>query len=157
MSEVSSAIELVVDYSEELKGLVPPDHELLQLLQEFYSSSEGHFDRLTEKFWDKPTPAASSPGSMVCAYVWGRFAAALKAAVDAAKIKQAADGLDAVSRQLYVAKLAKGVTDAVCEKCGSVILAHQFLVCDPKNCPLAARQDEQAKTLLEILDEPLPF
>jgi hypothetical protein len=157
MDELSSAIELAIDYARQLRA-IQPDHELLKYFSE--DESPQLDDEFEKRFWDRPFSPEGEPGYRVNTTVWAGYVVALKKTVEElkAKIDTAISQLDENGHKLHEQALAEGYKDEVCPNagCGTVLLAHRhFIRCGIQGCPMVSRQnlnpDGNPKTLLDKL------
>ena len=158
MDELSSAIELAIDYASQLRA-IQPGHELLKYFSEDESPQLG--EEFEKRFWNKPFSPKGKPGYLVNTTVWAGYVVALKKTVEElnkARIEAAISQLDENGHKLHKQALAEGYEDEVCPhaECGAVLLAHHhFILCGIQDCPMVSRQnlnrDGNPKTLLETL------
>ena len=79
MDELSPAIEMALDYAEQLRA-IQPDHELLKYLDT--GKDPALNDEFEKRFWNKPFSPKDQPGHLVNATIWACYLVALKKEVE---------------------------------------------------------------------------
>ena len=79
--ELSSAMELAIDYAKELKGL-DPEHELLRFFPNDGEMTAELQKEFEQRFWKKDFSMESSPGYLVNTVLLATFAVVLKREVE---------------------------------------------------------------------------
>ncbi len=79
MNELFSAIELAIEYGQQLRA-VQPGHELLRYLTELDNTELNN--EFENRFWSKPFSREGQPGYLVNATIWANYAVALAQALE---------------------------------------------------------------------------